>query len=97
MKLITFLTVFLSGYTIEYKPVSGYTVEKKARGRGKWQAANAFPVDATNFAVTGLNEGSVYEFRVVAVNDAGPGKPSKCTEPHTARDPVCEYTMIKAG
>ena len=31
------------------------------------------------------------EFRVSAVNDGGPGKPSKATPPHTVKDQICEW------
>ena len=85
------MLVSVSGYTVEYKDVSGYEVQKKARGRGDWQKANAFPTEGSEYCVTGLPEGTVYEFRVCAVNDAGPGKPSKVTDPHKVRDPVCKY------
>ena len=37
----------------------------------------------------GLPEGNELEFRVRAVNDAGPGKPSESTGSHVIRDPVC--------
>ena len=33
------------------------------------------------------------EFRVMAVNDGGPGKPSKTTPPHTVRDQICKYRL----
>ena len=35
--------------------------------------------------VKGLEEGNKYEFRVRAVNKAGPGDPSEATNPHTAK------------
>ena len=73
--------------------LSGYIVEKKGRRGGEWTKANAFPVEGTEYTCINLPEGAVYEFRVVAVNDAGPGKPSKPTEAHTVRDPVCKSKL----
>ncbi|VDP99495.1 unnamed protein product [Trichobilharzia regenti] len=37
--------------------------------------------------LTGLEPGETYEFRVSAVNDAGPGRPSRATAPHVMKDP----------
>jgi len=71
--------------------LTGYIIEKKEK-RGDWTPCNNFPVRDTKFAVMGLREGTVLEFRVKAVNDGGEGKPSKPTAPHTVRDPVCKYT-----
>jgi len=69
----------------------GYQIEKcPAKGRGSWTAVNSTPVDGTTFTVPNLIQDSEWEFRVVAINDAGPGKPSKSTGLHRVRDPVCE-------
>ena len=71
----------------------GYLIEKKERGKD-WTKASVFPVPETQFTVLKLNEGSEYEFRVSAVNDGGPGKPSKATPKHVVRDPICELPEI---
>jgi hypothetical protein len=64
-------------------------VEKRERNKD-WVKASTFPVPEKTFTVLNLKEGSVVEFRVSAVNDGGPGKPSKATPPHTVRDQICE-------
>ncbi|ESO03551.1 hypothetical protein HELRODRAFT_191869 [Helobdella robusta] len=70
-------------------PIEGYIIEKcPAKGRGDWTPVNSTPTAGTTFTVPNLTEGSEWEFRVVAVNDAGPGKPSKSTGPHRVRDQV---------
>ncbi|KAE8739414.1 hypothetical protein FOCC_FOCC015100, partial [Frankliniella occidentalis] len=66
------------------KPVTGYYVEKRERGTGDWVRCNNYPTPNLTYTVPDLREGNRYEFRVVAVNEAGPGKPSKPTEPITA-------------
>ena len=61
---------------------------------GHWTPVNSVPVGGTSFTVPNLAENSEYEFRVTAINDAGPGKPSKSTGPHKVRDPICECPLI---
>ena len=63
------------------------------KGHGDWTPVNAKPISGTTFTVPNLIEGSEFEFRVVAINDAGPGKPSKSTGPHKVRDPICKLTV----
>lgn len=65
-------------------------MEKRERG-GEWIKVNNYPTPNTSFTVQDLREGSRYEFRVIAVNEAGPGKPSKPTEPITAEAQRCKF------
>ena len=71
-------------------PIKHYLVEKRQRG-STWQKAVAFPVEDTKVTVGNLEEGSEIEFRVVAVNEAGPSPPSKVVGPHSVRDPICMF------
>jgi hypothetical protein len=43
------------------------------------------PGDETSAKIDGLEEGQTYELRVKAVNAAGPGEPSKATQPVTCK------------
>ncbi|XP_065089532.1 twitchin isoform X13 [Ochlerotatus camptorhynchus] len=61
-------------------PVTGYIVEIKDK-YGEWERKMQVPADATTADVPDLMEGQKYEFRVRAVNDAGPSDPSNATPP----------------
>ncbi|VDM36237.1 unnamed protein product [Hydatigera taeniaeformis] len=62
--------------------ITGYVVEKKQAGSDEWVPATADgkPVSGTSAKLDGLTENADYEFRVRAVNAAGPGEPSIPTE-----------------
>lgn len=75
------------------KPISGYYIEKRERG-GEWVRVNHYPTPNTSYTVQDLREGNKYEFRVVAVNEAGPGEPSRPTEPIIAGHQRCKYHFI---
>ncbi|GAA49620.1 twitchin [Clonorchis sinensis] len=68
-------------------PIKGYLVERRIPG-GEWRKATPNVVQGTTAKLTNVDEGQTYEFRVSAVNDAGPGEPSKATAPHTVKDPT---------
>jgi len=57
-------------------PITGYIVEKREKGGKKWIKAAKTTGPETNVRVDDLIEGAEYEFRVKAVNKAGPGAPS---------------------
>ncbi|VDL60884.1 unnamed protein product, partial [Hymenolepis diminuta] len=62
--------------------ITGYVVEKKQAGSSEWEPATADgkPISGTSARLEGLTENADYEFRVRAVNAAGPGEPSISTE-----------------
>ncbi|CAL8090942.1 unnamed protein product [Calicophoron daubneyi] len=68
-------------------PIKGYLIEKRTPG-GEWKPATADLVPGKEARITGLEPGETYEFRVSAVNDAGPGRPSKATPPQVIKDPT---------
>lgn len=73
-------------------PVTGYWLEMKDTTSKRWKRVNRDPIKAmtlgVSYKVTGLIEGSDYQFRVYAINAAGVGPASLPSDPVTARDPV---------
>nr|XP_006823014.1 PREDICTED: titin-like [Saccoglossus kowalevskii] len=74
-------------------PVTGYFVERKEQFSTMWTRVNTYSVKETSLKVSQLKEGSDYQFRVIAENKAGPGKPSEPSEPRKAKPP---YDVPKA-
>ncbi|UYV65935.1 unc-22 [Cordylochernes scorpioides] len=68
------------------RPITGYLVERREKGSMEWMRATNFPTTETEFTATNLSEGHTYEFRVLAVNEGGPGKPSRSSQYVTARE-----------
>ncbi len=60
--------------------IEGYIVEVCPEN-GDWSEATPVPVKDTNVTIPRLKEGQKYQFRVKAVNKAGPGTPSRPTSP----------------
>uniref|UniRef100_A0A8C6UY42 Titin n=1 Tax=Neogobius melanostomus TaxID=47308 RepID=A0A8C6UY42_9GOBI len=68
-------------------PVLGYHLERKERTSILWTKMNRSMLKDTEYKVTGVELGMMYEYRVYAQNIAGIGKCSKACEPVAARDP----------
>ena len=66
-------------------PITGYVIEKRDKFSPNWEKAAEIDGDVTSGKVKDLIEGNTYEFRVRAVNKAGPGEASEPTKPHLAR------------
>lgn len=56
--------------------------------QGEWVRCNVHIQKMCHYPVFGLKEGSLYQFRVCAVNKAGVGRPSKATDPIRTADPL---------
>lgn len=69
-------------------PIVGYNIEMREKGSNNWVPSNSYPVKGTDYTASGLREGQTYEFRVAAVNGAGPGAPSKPTKAQKAEVPI---------
>lgn len=76
---------FKTGEIIKEKSL--LTFKPKAE---KWTRVNYTPVMATQYNIANLIEDFTYEFRVIAVNEAGEGKPSAVSSRVVVKDPKGE-------
>ena len=56
-------------------PIKNYEIEYKPTNRSTWVKGGNVDGDVTAFTVTGLQDGTEYDFRVTAVNAEGTSKP----------------------
>ena len=56
--------------------ITGYTIERREKGRDRWTRVNKSLVKETTLKVNDLTEKNQYEFRVIAENKVGPGEPA---------------------
>ncbi|PIK33974.1 putative titin [Apostichopus japonicus] len=68
-------------------PIIGYIIERKDQYSVRWARLNRVPVAGVKFTSSDLKEGLEYQFRVIAENEAGQGKPSEPTRPMVAKEP----------
>ncbi|KAK2728044.1 hypothetical protein QYM36_008501, partial [Artemia franciscana] len=66
-------------------PITGYIIEFKDKFSKEWKKGKELPGDLTQATLDGLQEGVQYEFRIRAINKAGPGEPSNPTKPIIAK------------
>ena len=69
-------------------PIKEYIVERREKGSAAWVDCGHTP--GTSLSCTGLRKGREYEFRVMAVNEAGPSQPS---DPSASQ--MCKARFLK--
>lgn len=67
-------------------PVTGYIIERRTDVGGRWIPLKVKP-STNELDVTDLFEGQKYEFRVIAENKVGAGKPGEPSVPAVAKSP----------
>ena len=75
-------------------PITGYIIEVKDKYSDNWVKAVETSGPAAQGTVPDLIEGNKYEFRVKAINKAGPGEPSEATKPHIAKHKFCKQYFV---
>lgn len=70
-------------------PITAYVVEKREKDGGKWIKAAEVSPEKCEARANDLDEGVEYEFRVRAINAAGPGEPSANSKPIMAKPRKC--------
>lgn len=67
------------------KKPSAYIIQKKSKG-GDWEQCKEVPGNELMCTIPNLKEKDEVQFRVIAVNDAGPGEPSRLTSMITVEE-----------
>lgn len=66
-------------------PISHYDIERKDLKSGRWIKINTQPIIERNFKDERVQKDHTYEYRIIAINKAGPGEPSDSSDPITAK------------
>ena len=74
-------------------PLVGYVVEARTAYNPRWMKVTRTPIKGTEFVYKDPLEGDEYEFRVVAVNEAGYSKPSNTTPLTKIKDPFGQFRL----
>ncbi|KTG03821.1 hypothetical protein cypCar_00037927, partial [Cyprinus carpio] len=79
-------------------PVRGYYLDQREKSQSSWREISVKPTKERVYEVTGLQEGSFYQFRVFAANIVGLGEASEASELFlcerwTMPEPGCPYDL----
>lgn len=72
-------------------PIEKYIIEKKDRFKPDWEKAIEVPGDQLEGKVPDLKERGEYQFRVIAVNKAGPSPPSDASKMQICKHKAREF------
>lgn len=75
-------------------PITGYIIEMKDKYSPIWEKALETTSAKPNATINGLVEGNEYQFRVIAVNNAGPSAPSEPGKTFVAKPRNCKYYIF---
>lgn len=73
------------------RPITHYIVEMKDKFSMDWIQCHTTESPTPEAKVGGLKEKMVYQFRVKAVNKAGPGEASEPTDNHLCKHKNCKF------
>lgn len=74
--------------------IKNYLVDKREKSSVRWTRVNrTFTIYDTRLKISGLLEGSEYQFRVSAENAAGPSLPSDVSQYVLCKDPTCKLLL----
>ena len=74
--------------------IQGYYIEKRQGSWSRWVRVGKTLILDNTVTITNLVEGNEYDFRIVAVNEAGDGRPSESSGLIRMRDPYGEWEDI---
>ena len=72
-------------------PIEKYIVQMRDKSGRSWVDTAVIPGDKHAATLNDIEEGHEYEFRVVAVNKAGPSEPSDVSSTVIAKPRFCKY------
>ena len=73
--------------------VFNYVIEYRAEGAFKWRRATEDTIASTSYTLKGLEENTVYEFRVSAENKAGVGPSSDNSMSIKVEEKICKCVV----
>jgi len=73
-------------------PITSYIVEARAEGAFKWKRVTEDTIPSTTYTVKGLQEKTLYDFRVSAENRAGVGPASEGAMAVKVEEKICELS-----
>lgn len=74
-------------------PIEKYIIEKKNKFKPDWEKACEVPGDQLIGKVEDLKEGSEWQFRIIAVNKAGPSPASDPSKMQVVRFKSCKFKI----